>query len=111
MQRITSVGVLSCAKMTGVLYGCMALLFIPFALLGGLASLATQQTNGAIGGAVIIVLGILAPVLYGVMGSDWVGLRFSWNPLPRLRCRKARRCGVSRVCPCAGSARPWPARC
>jgi hypothetical protein len=68
MQRITSVGVLSCAKMTGVLYGCMALLFIPFALLGGLASLATQQTNGAIGGAVIIVLGILAPVLYGVMG-------------------------------------------
>jgi hypothetical protein len=68
MQRITSVGVLSCAKMTSVLYGCMALLVIPFALLGGLASLATQQTNGAIGGAVIIVLGILAPVLYGVMG-------------------------------------------
>jgi len=69
MQRITSVGVLSCAKISGVLYACMALLFIPFALLGGLASMATQQTNGAIGGAVIMVLGILAPVLYGAMGS------------------------------------------
>jgi len=29
MQRIKSVGVLSCAKMLGVLYGGMGLLFIP----------------------------------------------------------------------------------
>jgi hypothetical protein len=41
--------------MSGVLYFCMGLLFIPFALIGGLASMATQQINGAIGGAVIIV--------------------------------------------------------
>jgi hypothetical protein len=73
MQRIKSVGVLSCAKMLGVLYGCMGLLFIPFALIAGLASMATQQANStiggaAIGGAAIIALGILAPLLYGAMG-------------------------------------------
>jgi hypothetical protein len=74
MQRIKSVGVLSCAKMLGVLYGCMGLLFIPLALVGGLASIATQQASGAngavgaISGAVLMVLGILAPFLYGAMG-------------------------------------------
>jgi hypothetical protein len=31
----------------------MGLLFVPLALVGGLASIATQQTNGAIGGAAI----------------------------------------------------------
>jgi hypothetical protein len=68
MQRIQSVGVLSCAKMMGVLYGCMGLLFVPLALVGGLASIATQQTNGAIGGAAILAFGVLAPFLYGGMG-------------------------------------------
>ena len=62
MQRIKSVGVLSCAKMLGVLYGCMGLLFIPFALIAGLASMATQQANSAIGGAAMLALGIIAPV-------------------------------------------------
>jgi hypothetical protein len=68
MQRIRSVGVLSCAKMLGVLYGCMGLLFIPIALIGGLASLATQQTNSAIGGAAMLAFGIIAPFLYGGIG-------------------------------------------
>jgi hypothetical protein len=74
MQRIKSVGILSCAKMMGVLYGCMGLLFIPIALVGGLASMAAQQTSGAnraagaISGAVLMVFGILAPFIYGGMG-------------------------------------------
>jgi hypothetical protein len=78
MQRIKSVGVLSCAKMMGILYGSMGLLFIPFALIAGLASMAMQQSNSAgggavmggaaIGGAAMLVLGILAPFLYGAMG-------------------------------------------
>jgi hypothetical protein len=68
MQRIKSVGVLSCAKMLGVLYGCMGLLLLPFALIAGLASMATQQANSAIGGAAILAFGILAPVIYGAMG-------------------------------------------
>ncbi len=68
MQRIKSVGVLSCAKMLGVLYGCMGLLFIPFALIAGLASMATHQANSAIGGAAMLAFGILAPIIYGAMG-------------------------------------------
>ena len=69
MQRIRSVGVLSCAKTLGVLYGCMGLLFIPIALIGGLASIAGgQQANAAIGGAVMLAFGIFAPFLYGGMG-------------------------------------------
>ena len=74
MQRLKSVGVLSCAKLLGVLYGCMGLLFIPFALVGGLATMATQQATGAnpavgaISGAVLMVFGILAPFVYGGMG-------------------------------------------
>ena len=68
MQRIKSMGVLSCAKMLGVLYGCMGLLLLPFALVAGLASMATQQANSAIGGAAILAFGILAPVIYGGMG-------------------------------------------
>ncbi|MGA9812387.1 MAG: DUF3566 domain-containing protein [Terriglobales bacterium] len=68
MQRIKSVGVLSCAKMMGVLHGCMGLLFIPFFLIAGLASMAAQQANSAIGGAAMLAFGILAPVIYGAMG-------------------------------------------
>lgn len=68
MQRIKSVGVLSCAKILGILYGCMGLLFIPFLFIAGLASMATQQTNSAIGGLAMLAFGILAPVIYGAMG-------------------------------------------
>jgi hypothetical protein len=68
MQRIRSVGVLSCAKMLGILYGCMGLLFIPIALIGGLASMASQQANSAIGGAAMLAFGIVAPFLYGGIG-------------------------------------------
>lgn len=74
MHRIKSVGILSCAKMLGVLYGCMGLLFIPFALIGGLASMATHQASGAngavtaISGAVLLAFGLLAPFLYGGLG-------------------------------------------
>jgi hypothetical protein len=57
MQCIRSVGVLSSAKMLGVLYGCMGLLFIPIALVAGLASMATQQAKSAIGGAAHAGLG------------------------------------------------------
>ena len=46
----------------------MGLLFIPFALIAGLASMATQQANSAIGGAAMLALGIIAPFIYGAMG-------------------------------------------
>jgi hypothetical protein len=68
MQRIRSVGVLSCAKMLGIIYGCMGLLFIPIALIGGLASMVSQQPNSAVSGAAMLAFGIFAPFLYGGMG-------------------------------------------
>jgi len=68
MHVVKSMGVMSVAKVMGLLYGCMGLLFAPiFVLLGLLGSLAgTDQTPFA--GIFGIVFAILMPVLYGVMG-------------------------------------------
>jgi hypothetical protein len=49
-----------------VIYGCLGLVFIPFALIGGLASFA--RGAGAIGGIGFLALAILAPVFYAGMG-------------------------------------------
>jgi hypothetical protein len=68
MRKIKSVGVLSCAKIAGALYGCMGLLVVPVAILGGLASLFIPQGKGALGGIGFIVMGIAAPFLYGALG-------------------------------------------
>ena len=77
MRTIKSVNVLSCAKVSGALHACMGLLFIPFVLIGGLASLLSGQGKAALGGIVFLAIGILAPVFYGVMGF-LVGALFSW---------------------------------
>jgi hypothetical protein len=66
MRRIKSVGVLSCAKLTGALYGAIGLLLIPIALISGVASMA--MGHDALGGVALVVLGIFAPILYGAMG-------------------------------------------
>jgi hypothetical protein len=68
MHRIKSVGVISCAKIMGVLYACMGLLFLPFAVLAGVAGMATQRTNSALGGVAFLIFGIAAPFIYGAMG-------------------------------------------
>jgi len=76
MHRIKSVGVMSVAKVMGLIYGAMGLLFIPFLLLFGiLASVGAkqaQQTGAnipvAIGPAIAVVLAIAAPIFYGLMG-------------------------------------------
>jgi len=68
MHRIKSVGILSCAKIFGVLYGCMGLIFIPFALIGGIFGMLSQQRGSAIGGIALLALAVLAPLVYGGMG-------------------------------------------
>jgi hypothetical protein len=68
MQRIQSVGILSVAKMMAIVQGCIGLIFVPFALLGGLASFATGEAKSAIGGAVFLAFGILAPFFYAAFG-------------------------------------------
>jgi|SRR5450432_4199093 len=68
MQRIKSVGILSSAKMACVIYGCIGLIVIPFALIGGLAGLASGNKGGMLGGIGFFVLALLAPIFYAAIG-------------------------------------------
>jgi len=70
MQRIKSVGVLSVAKISGVCYAAMALLFIPFFILFAVvSSVASKQTgNPGIPPVVGVIFAICAPFIYGAMG-------------------------------------------
>jgi hypothetical protein len=68
MYTMKSVGVLSVAKIMGLIYGCMGLIFAPvFLLLGLLGSLAGAQKT-PFAGIFGIVFALLMPVLYGVLG-------------------------------------------
>jgi len=84
MHVLKSVGVMSVAKISGLLYGCIGVLVAPlFLLIGFFGTLAGRQ-NGAFSG---VLLGLLMPFLYGISGfimgaisaflynllSDWVG--------------------------------------
>ena len=68
MHLIKSVGVLSVAKMLGLIYGCMGLLLIPFFLLIGLAGTFAGKEQTPFAGVFGLVFAFLAPILYGVMG-------------------------------------------
>jgi hypothetical protein len=73
MHIIKSVGVLSVAKILGLIYGCMGLIVAPlFLMMGMMGSALGQQQNspfpGVFGFAFGIGLAVLAPVIYGVMG-------------------------------------------
>lgn len=68
MHIVRSVGVFSVAKIMGLLYGCMGLIFAPFFLIFGLVGSIAGEGKNPIAGAVGIVLAILMPVLYGVIG-------------------------------------------
>lgn len=68
MQVIKSVGVLSVAKIFGLLYGCMGLIFVPIFLLMGLAGAMAGPKEFPLGGVVGIVLAFVMPIFYGGMG-------------------------------------------
>ena len=68
MYSLRSIGVLSCAKMMGATYGCLALLLLPFLLIAALASMASGQESGALSGVAMVVLAIIAPVFYAAIG-------------------------------------------
>jgi hypothetical protein len=80
MQILKSVGVLSAAKISGVLYAVLGLLFAPmFLLVGVVGSLAGQQANplAGLGG---IAMAVLFPIIYGVMGFVFgAGGAFAYN--------------------------------
>jgi len=68
MHIIKSVGVLSVAKILGLIYGCMGLIFIPLFLMMGLLGSAIGQQNSPLAGIFGVGLAVLMPVLYGAMG-------------------------------------------
>jgi len=68
MHIIKSVGVLSVARIMGMIYGCMGLIFAPFFLLIGLMGSAMGQRNSPLAGIFGVGFAVLMPVLYGAMG-------------------------------------------
>lgn len=68
MHIIKSVGVLSVAKIMGLIYGSLGLIFAPFFLLVGVAGSMVGQNKSPFAGIFGVVFAILMPVLYGGMG-------------------------------------------
>ncbi len=68
MHTIKSVGVLSVAKIMGVTYAVLGLLFMPFFLLAGLAGSMAGGRDNPFGTAAGLAFGIMAPIVYGVLG-------------------------------------------
>ena len=68
MYSLRSVDVMSCAKMMGALYACIGLVILPFLVLAGFASMLVGQRGAAMSGVGMLILAILAPIFYGVMG-------------------------------------------
>jgi len=68
MHIVKSVGVLSIAKILGLVQACLGLIFAPFFLLVGvLGSLAGQQRS-PFAGMFGVFFALFMPVLYGVIG-------------------------------------------
>jgi hypothetical protein len=68
MHIIKSVGVLSVAKIMGMIYGCIGLVFAPMFLLIGLMGSALGQRNSPLAGIFGVGFAVLMPVFYGVLG-------------------------------------------
>ncbi len=68
MHIIKSVGVLSVAKIMGLMYACMGLLFAPLFLLIGVLASAAGQHNSPLAGIFSVGFAVLMPVFYGVIG-------------------------------------------
>ena len=68
MHIIKSVGVLSVAKIMGMIYGCMGLIFAPMFLLIGLMGSALGQRNSPLAGIFGVGFAVLMPVLYAGLG-------------------------------------------
>lgn len=69
MHTVKSVGVLSVAKVMGLIHACLGLLLAPFFLLMGLIPAATNpQQNNPLAGFFGVGIAVVAPFFYGVMG-------------------------------------------
>jgi hypothetical protein len=68
MHIVRSFGVLSVAKIMGLIYGCLGLIFAPFFLLMGLLGSVVGQQKTPFAGVFGVVFAIFMPLLYGLMG-------------------------------------------
>src|SRR5262249_17498817 len=68
MHIIKSVGILSVAKMMGLIQGCLGVVLIPFFLLVGLAGSLAGRQESPFAGMVGIVLAFFMPIIYGLLG-------------------------------------------
>lgn len=68
MHIIKSVGVLSVAKIMGLIQACFGLAFAPFFLLIGLLGSLTGQEKSPFAGVFGVFLALFMPVLYGALG-------------------------------------------
>ena len=68
MHIVKSVGVLSIAKIMGMIYGCMGLIFAPLFLLIGLMGSALGRQNSPLAGIFGIGFAVIMPVFYGAIG-------------------------------------------
>lgn len=68
MQVLKSVGVMSVAKIMGLIYACMGAIFIPVFLLFGLVGSLDNHNDFPFAGVLGIVFAIGLPFLYGMIG-------------------------------------------
>ncbi len=68
MHIVKSVGVLSVAKIMGLIHACLGLIFAPFFLLIGLVGSLAGQHKSPFAGVFGIFLALFMPVLYGFIG-------------------------------------------
>lgn len=77
MKQVKRFRVYTVAKMMGVIYAAMGILFIPIALIISAASLGQTGTTGLTGVVGGVILAVLAPIIYGTIGF-LVGAISAW---------------------------------
>jgi hypothetical protein len=68
MHVVKSVGVLSFAKILGLIQACLGLVFAPFFLLMGLLGSLAGQHRSPFAGMFGVIFALFMPVFYGVIG-------------------------------------------
>lgn len=68
MHQLRRVGVLSVAKIMGLVYGLMSLLFLPFFLLIWTGLAMSDAEGAAIGGGMVLLAGFTLPFVYAAAG-------------------------------------------
>ena len=68
MLRLRSVGVLSAAKISALLYGGLSLLFVPLLLIMAAVMTLVPKAENQPPAILFVVFAVFAPVIYGLIG-------------------------------------------